>query len=82
MLDSTLFNQISFGNSDRAAYSDLNPDDGGQSLYPMSTVLYFILCSILLDHWLGSLWFQLEDTVLLIGTLLLFDPVLFPKYEA
>ena len=39
MLDSTLFNQISFGNSDRAAYSDLNPDDGGQSLYPMSTVL-------------------------------------------
>jgi len=23
-----------------------------------------------------------EDTVLLIGTLLLFDPVLFPKYEA
>ena len=29
-----------------------------------------------------TLWFQLEDTVLLIGTLLLFDPVLFPKYEA
>ena len=39
MLDSTLFNQISLGISDRAAYSDLNPDDGGQSLYPMSTVL-------------------------------------------
>ena len=39
MLDSTLFNQISFGISDRAAYSDLNPDDGGQSLYPMNTVL-------------------------------------------
>ena len=30
---------MSFGNSDRAAYSDLNPRDGGQSLYPMSTVL-------------------------------------------
>ena len=30
--------QMSFGNSDRAAYSDLNPRDGGQSLYPMSTV--------------------------------------------
>ena len=30
----------------------------------------------------STLWFQLEDTVLLIGTLLLFDPVLFPKYEA
>ena len=30
----------------------------------------------------NTLWFQLEDTVLLIGTLLLFDPVLFPKYEA
>ena len=30
----------------------------------------------------GTLWFQIEDTVLLIGTLLLFDPVLFPKYEA
>ena len=30
---------MSFGNSDRAVYSDLNPLDGGQSLYPMSTVL-------------------------------------------
>ena len=29
-----------------------------------------------------TLWFQLEDTVLLIGTLPLFDPVLFPIYEA
>ena len=29
-----------------------------------------------------TLWCQLEDSVLLIGTLLLFDPVLFPKYEA
>ena len=29
-----------------------------------------------------TLWCQLEDTVLLIGTLLLFVPVLFPKYEA
>ena len=26
------------------------------------------------------LWFQLEDTILLFGTLLLFDPVLFPIY--
>ena len=43
VLDSTLFNQISFGNSDRAAYSDLNPDDGGQSLYPMSTVLINVM---------------------------------------
>ena len=25
--------------SDRAVYSDLKPLDGGQSLYPMSTVL-------------------------------------------
>ena len=40
MLDSTLFNQISFGNSDRAACSDLNPRDGGQSVYPMSTVFH------------------------------------------
>ena len=31
--------QIFFRNSDRAAYSDLNPLDGDQSLYPMSTVL-------------------------------------------
>ena len=30
------------------------------------------LCTSLAD----TLWFQLEDTVLLIGTLLLFDPVL------
>ena len=29
-----------------------------------------------------TLWCQLEDTVLLIGTLLKLDPVLFPKYEA
>ena len=28
-----------------------------------------------------TLWCQIEDTVLLIGTLLLFDPVLFTKYE-
>jgi len=34
----TFLNQMSFGNSDRAVYSDLNPLDGGQSLYPMSTV--------------------------------------------
>ena len=37
----TFLNQMSFGNSDRAVYSDLNPLDGGQSLYPMSTVLVF-----------------------------------------
>ena len=35
----TFFNQMSFGNSDRAVYSDLNPLDGGQSLCPTSTVL-------------------------------------------
>ena len=40
MLNFTFYNQKSFGNSDRAAYSDLNPRDGGQSLYPMSTVMY------------------------------------------
>ena len=34
----TFLNQMSFGNSDRAGYSDLSPVDGGQSLYPMSTV--------------------------------------------
>ena len=34
-----LFKQISLRNSDRAGYSDLNPLDGGQSLYPMSTVV-------------------------------------------
>ena len=39
MLNFTFYYQMSFGNSDRAAYSDLNPRDGGQSLYPMSTVL-------------------------------------------
>ena len=51
------------------------------------TLLYFFICSItfLEDAFklvsgqnAGTLWFQLEDTVLLIGTLLLFDPV-FPK---
>ena len=29
----------------------------------------------------NTLWVQLEDTVLLIGTLLLFDPALFPIME-
>ena len=29
----------------------------------------------------STLWFHLEDTVLLIDALLLFDHVLFPKYE-
>ena len=38
VLNFTFFYQMSFGNSDRAAYSDLNPRDGGQSLYPTSTV--------------------------------------------
>ena len=37
-LNITFLNQMSFGNSDRAVYSDLKPLDGGQSLYPMSTV--------------------------------------------
>ena len=37
----TIFKQISFESSDRAAYSDLNPVDGGQSLYPMGTVSCF-----------------------------------------
>ena len=41
MLNFTFLNQIYFGNSDRAAYSDLKPLDGGQSLYPMSTVFIF-----------------------------------------
>ena len=36
---------MSFGNSDRAAYSDLNPLDGGQSLYPMNTVIARIATS-------------------------------------
>ena len=36
----TFLNQMAYGNSDRAVYSDLNPLDGGQSLYPMSTVLF------------------------------------------
>ena len=35
---SYFFNHMFFGNSDRAVYSDLKPLDGGQSLYPMSTV--------------------------------------------
>ena len=38
MLNFTFYYQMSIGNSDRAVYSDLNRLDGGQSLYPMSTV--------------------------------------------
>ena len=33
-------------------------------------------------HRTRTLWCQCQDTVLLISTLLLFDPVLFPKHEA
>ena len=35
VLNFAIFNQIFMENSDRAVYSDLNPRDGGQSLYPM-----------------------------------------------
>ena len=35
----SIFKQVFFENSDRAAYSDLSPVDGGQSLYPMGTVI-------------------------------------------
>ena len=38
VLNVTIFKQNFFENSDRAAYSDLNPVDAGQSLYPMVTV--------------------------------------------
>ena len=31
------------GYSRRAGYSDLNPRDGGRSLYPMCTVLNYVL---------------------------------------
>ena len=50
LLKFTFYYQKSFGNSDRAAYSDLNPRDGGQSLYPMSTVLLFILLVSLFEN--------------------------------
>ena len=39
VLNFTIFKQILFENSDRAAYSDLNPVDGGQSLYQMGNVV-------------------------------------------
>ena len=39
---------MSFGNSDRAVFSDLKPLDGGQSLDPMSTVLGFFATNFLL----------------------------------
>ena len=35
-IEYTNFNQTSFENNDRTAYSDLNPLDRGQSLYTMS----------------------------------------------
>ena len=37
------FQKICKKNSDRAGYSDLNPLDGGQSLFPTSTVLRNII---------------------------------------
>ena len=43
MLNFTFYYQMSIGNSDRAVYSDLDPCDGGQSLYPISTVLSSIV---------------------------------------
>ena len=54
MLNFTFYYQMSFGNSDRAAYSDLNPRDGGQSLYPMSTVhiegVWMVRAGFSFDH--------------------------------
>ena len=52
VLNFTVFSQMSFENSNRAAYSDLNPSsDGGQSLYPMSTmVMYQIVPSEYMDY--------------------------------
>ena len=40
-----------------------------------STKFYWLL-------WDCTLWFQLKETVQLISTFILFDPVLFPIYEA
>ena len=62
MLNFTFYYQMSFGNSDRAAYSDLNPRDGGQSLYPMSTVL-----SVLCRPWINTLSCQIETPGVLLG---------------
>ena len=44
---------------------------------------YFLLKKVHIELYIliSTLWFQIEDTVLLIGTLLLFDPVLFSLYE-
>ena len=47
---------------------------------PLKSLCYFTLSLATLSTY--TLWCQLEVTVLLIGTLLLFDPVLFLKYEA
>ena len=41
LLFSAKFPSAEIRNSDRAGYSDLNPVDGGQSLYPMGTVHIF-----------------------------------------
>ena len=42
-------------------------------------VLRFISITKITEQ--STLWFQIEDNVLLIGTFLSFDPVLFPIYE-
>ena len=67
MLNFTFFKQISIRNSDRSAYSDLNPLDGGQSLYPMSTVVEIktsmYLCLFFLGSVLGVKQGLLQDAV-------------------
>ena len=50
--DGTLSSVITYINSDRALYSDLNPRDGGQSLHPMGTELQMG------DHWSIATWLE------------------------
>ena len=54
----------------------------GVILIPLNGKARLSIAVHLSDSSVFTLWFQLEDTGLLIGTLLLFDPVLFPIYEA
>ena len=42
-----IFKEIFFENSDHGAYSDLKPVDGGQSLYPMVTVMVPFIVNVL-----------------------------------
>ena len=59
----------------------MNHFKGDQWVQKRTNAYHGMLANNVNHEKLLTLWFHLEDTVLLFGTVLLFSPILFPKYE-